>query len=288
MEYDVSAWIDSVITIEARGKAPKKYGEGVFKFWAPLTLGVILPRRGWSLAKSTKQYAYLKPPENTSPPYTIQIKTPTHEQVIDIAKKCYENKESWMGQLGEWPAWYTHERKVIVNELVPSEDRTSVTEKFSSELLPQTCLSIGEFGVWSIKVSKTTDGFEVHESGLIEQNETGKILRNSLIEGKEQTYERTRYERNPQARQECIAHNGCSCRVCDMGFGEFYGDIGEGFIHVHHIIPISQQEGEYEIDPINDLVPLCPNCHSMIHRSNPPLSIEQLKEAINKKREKKF
>lgn len=90
-----------------------------------------------------------------------------------------------------------------------------------------------------------------------------------------------RYERNPIARRRCIEKYGCVCQVCGMDFGEVYGDLGKGFIHVHHIVPISTQKGErHRIDPENSLVPVCPNCHAMLHKGR--LSIEELKEIIGK------
>tara|TARA_R110002050_G_scaffold54303_4_gene122942 strand:- start:29513 stop:29710 length:198 start_codon:yes stop_codon:yes gene_type:complete len=61
-----------------------------------------------------------------------------------------------------------------------------------------------------------------------------------------------------------------------------YGEIGKGFIHVHHLTPISEIGKKYQIDPINDLRPVCPNCHSMLHRRNPPISVNELKEIIKK------
>lgn len=162
MEYDTTEWVDALITIEAQGKAPKKYGEGVFRFGAAMTLAVILPRQGWELIKSTKNYAYFRPPSSqVSGPYTLRSKVPTKEQVLQIALKCHEKGESWMGQLGEWPAWYTHERRRIMNELAPSDDRLTITEKFSYELPPESSLHIGEWGVWEIKVVKSDCGFEV-------------------------------------------------------------------------------------------------------------------------------
>ena len=64
-----------------------------------------------------------------------------------------------------------------------------------------------------------------------------------------------------------------------MDFGEVYGDLVKGFIHVHHIVPISTQKGErHRIDPENSLVPVCPYCHAMLHKGR--LSIEELKEII--------
>ena len=87
-----------------------------------------------------------------------------------------------------------------------------------------------------------------------------------------------RYERSREARNACIAEKGCRCAVCGMDFEQTYGEIGKGFIHVHHLIPISSIGEEYVIDPINDLVPVCPNCHNMLHRKDPPLKPEELKE----------
>jgi 5-methylcytosine-specific restriction protein A len=68
--------------------------------------------------------------------------------------------------------------------------------------------------------------------------------------------------------------------VCDFDFGQEYGLIGEGFIHVHHIVPLSSVGPDYKIDPKQDLRPVCPNCHEMLHRRQPPYSIEELKQIM--------
>lgn len=88
-------------------------------------------------------------------------------------------------------------------------------------------------------------------------------------------------ERNPVARELCIEHYGCKCFVCGMDFGKAYGKIGQGFIHVHHLVEVASIKAEYVIDPIKDLRPLCPNCHAMIHRENPALTIEALAARLN-------
>ncbi|MEW6127727.1 MAG: HNH endonuclease [Acidobacteriota bacterium] len=88
------------------------------------------------------------------------------------------------------------------------------------------------------------------------------------------------YERNPVARALCIQHYGCLCAVCGMNFGETYGEIGAGFIHVHHLVEISSIREEYKIDPVNDLRPVCPNCHAMLHRKKPAFKIEELKSIL--------
>lgn len=76
----------------------------------------------------------------------------------------------------------------------------------------------------------------------------------------------TRYERSAVNRLRCIAHWGTRCWVCEFDFSEFYGQLGEGFIEVHHVVPLARYDGPTEVDPVTDLVPLCSNCHSMIHR----------------------
>lgn len=86
------------------------------------------------------------------------------------------------------------------------------------------------------------------------------------------------HERNPAARRACIEHHGCRCAVCGFSFGETYGSIGEGVIHVHHLVPLSEVDEEYEVDPEDDLRPVCPNCHAMLHVQNPPLSVEELRD----------
>lgn len=90
------------------------------------------------------------------------------------------------------------------------------------------------------------------------------------------------YERDPQARQACIDHHGTSCKCCGFNFEKFYGEYGKGFIHVHHIKPIHTLGDNYNVDPISDLIPLCPNCHAMIHRGSKVLTLDTLKEIIKK------
>ena len=67
---------------------------------------------------------------------------------------------------------------------------------------------------------------------------------------------------------------------CD--FEATYGEIGKGFIRVHHLVPISSIGKEYELNVERDLAPVCPNCHYMLHRKNPPYTIEELKEILHK------
>lgn len=88
----------------------------------------------------------------------------------------------------------------------------------------------------------------------------------------------TRYERSRKNRQVCLAAKGYKCTVCNFDFEETYGVIGAGYIEVHHIIPVSSLDDNYLINPVKDLVPLCSNCHAMIHRREPPYLVEELKD----------
>lgn len=109
---------------------------------------------------------------------------------------------------------------------------------------------------------------------------TDPDLKNQTFkEGKSYDVVLTKYERNNSARRSCVEHHGAVCKVCGFDFLKTYGEIGRGFIHVHHKTPISQKTESYNINPITDLVPVCPNCHAMLHSSKDNmLSVEELKQ----------
>lgn len=121
------------------------------------------------------------------------------------------------------------------------------------------------------------------KSNLKNYNQGNFCSTNVFSEGKVFQRSGNSYERNPHARKTCLDHYGYSCSVCNMNFEELYGKIGKGFIHVHHLNPVSQKGGEYIVNPINDLRPVCPNCHAMVHKKNPPYSIDEMIELIQNK-----
>ena len=104
----------------------------------------------------------------------------------------------------------------------------------------------------------------------------------TLNEGAKKQITVNAYERNSQARAKCIEHHGLDCKICGFNFAKVYGAIGEGYIHVHHIKPLSEIGENYEVDPLNDLIPVCPNCHAMLHRQKPAYRINELKENFNR------
>lgn len=98
------------------------------------------------------------------------------------------------------------------------------------------------------------------------------------VEGDVKQQNSVRYERNLLNRKLCLESKGYSCMICGFEFEKVYGKLGHHFIHVHHITPVSKLGSGYIINPMKDLIPVCPNCHAMLHRNDPPLQPEQLKE----------
>lgn len=128
---------------------------------------------------------------------------------------------------------------------------------------------------------------EYINSNFTDNNQTEyfpDILNEDVVqyEGLKKQVTVNKYERSSLARKKCIDFHGLNCYVCDMNFLNYYGEIGAGFIHVHHLVPIHQIGKEYKVNYKEDLVPVCPNCHAMLHRKNngSEISIEELKKMI--------
>jgi 5-methylcytosine-specific restriction protein A len=139
----------------------------------------------------------------------------------------------------------------------------SISEQEALDRILITCIGL----VLSLLPVETMDypGMESYSEGAIVESITKK------------------YERNPINRANCIKYFGALCQICHFDFEQFYGDPGRGFIEVHHTTPISKIGTDYKINPTLDLITLCSNCHSVIHRRNPPYTIDELKKIIEDK-----
>lgn len=91
--------------------------------------------------------------------------------------------------------------------------------------------------------------------------------------------------RNRLARDACIQHYGYKCATCGIIMSRVYGELGEGFIEVHHLKPIHLFDEAHEVNPQEDLIPLCPNCHAMIHKLSNVGDLDKLKQIILKHRQ---
>lgn len=100
------------------------------------------------------------------------------------------------------------------------------------------------------------------------------------FEGERSWSECVKYERSSWNRQRCLDFYGFVCAACELSPEQKYGPEGRKIIHVHHRMPVSQMSGPGRLNPIKDLVPLCPNCHNFAHKRNPPIPIEEIKSIL--------
>lgn len=158
------------------------------------------------------------------------------------------------------PKWRSFNFSLITPPIEINTDENSITEK--------------QINTW----------VERYLSCLLQLTPIEEIIENDetagLPEGAMTLIAVNRFERSRHNRAVCLNFHGTICKVCGMDFAKTYGPIGDGYIHVHHIIPVSQLGPGYIINPIKDLVPVCPNCHSMLHTSDPPLTVEALKRHL--------
>ncbi|OES30823.1 HNH endonuclease [Alteromonas macleodii] len=160
--------------------------------------------------------------------------------------------------------------KTFPMEYAQTEDGKPQIKSFKPELTVKRVFNVGSNWYVTKPERIALPPEEVQYPEIYEEGATKKVSVNI-------------YERNSEARRKCIAKYGYSCQVCEFDFEEKYGELGKEFIHVHHLVPLSDIKKEYKLNPTKDLVPVCPNCHAMLHKTQPPLLIEQLKEILRKK-----
>lgn len=191
----------------------------------------------------------------------------------------------WSGDKNKLANYISFEYDVLLN---PAKDKILGMDKLKTGILAEQHWSTQNSGIMikpniAEELEKVWFNFilDNHNIQIDEQLQNNSVsLIKTFKEGDVKQITSSKYERNPYARQVCIDHYGLKCSICNFDFGKFYGDLGIGFIHVHHIKPMATRKGNYEINPINDLRPVCPNCHSMIHRKKQELTIDELKKTI--------
>jgi 5-methylcytosine-specific restriction enzyme A len=129
----------------------------------------------------------------------------------------------------------------------------------------------------TLRVAQTCLGMAL---ALLPVHQEDSLESSAMPEGAASVTIVNRYERSAVNRAMCILHFGCKCAACGLDYEQRYGAVGKGFIEVHHVTPVSQMGGSYLVDPLKDLVPLCANCHAMVHRHNPPMKVDALRELL--------
>jgi 5-methylcytosine-specific restriction protein A len=106
----------------------------------------------------------------------------------------------------------------------------------------------------------------------------------TAVEGRVLTRIHSFRERKPENVEKKKAytikkHGKLECEVCGFVFENKYGELGKGFAECHHLIPLSELQIEKK-PKLEDFAILCANCHRMIHRKKPWLTLSQLKTIV--------
>ena len=273
------------LKIRGSGKvSPKKYGPNVFKVGAQEAY--LLQSRGWSVVNRTRDFILVRTEgsDKDGLPTIIDVDVPTPEQVMGLARRLHEAGVAWKGTVGEWGAWYSpakQQERIEFNPLTKVQNNTTFS-------VIDARLQVGSVGFWDSSVSweaghpkHSEDKTNVVEEVSRQRNLFAEeLIPGTFREGAAEQVLVNRFERDQEARRMCIEHFGPICAACDLDFGQRYGKLASGFIHVHHKTPLSEIGEEYEVDPINDLIPVCPNCHAVIHMNDPPYSVEEVREML--------
>jgi len=261
------------LVVKPSGKAPEKYGNDVIRF-EEFELSVLLAKRNWNVIKKTKKYIYAIPPKGIIEPFQIRIRIPKKDYILKLSETYYQSGESVNDQLGEWPLVYIHNRnRDIIEYGYDYESKNNF--KIIHENTPESFFMVGG-DLWSLEVSIIDGKYEINENA----RNTISDQKDIFMEGSTHELTLTKYERNTDARQKCIDHYGYRCQICGFDFSKKYGTIGRNIIQVHHKIPLSKIRSNYSVDPINDLIPVCPNCHVVIHSKDPIYEIAYIQQLI--------
>lgn len=213
---------------------------------------------------------YITVPKDQVHPEDFFCKPPAEIKFIDKASKSYflfpfKKEKNGEHRLSRLRAFFEL-KKASVNDQIIIRKKTKKDKSTFYE----------------IDLIRCNNGLNVEDEYLF-GDEFSLEEESRLPEGAKKQVTVNKYERNKKARDICINHWKHSCSVCKMEFEDTYGEIGKGYIHVHHKIPLSEIGKSYKVDPINDLIPVCPNCHAMIHKRKPiPFKIEDIKEKLKR------
>jgi len=185
---------------------------------------------------------------------------------------------------------YTHSKQPTFIKLLDGTLTLHLFARWDSKDVNFLYLGVGEITRYEdnypVKENKTAIKINARVKKLpMPIGEEGAIFENDdliPIYGKKVSIIVNKYERDPDKRKKCLEHFGHTCQICGFSFIHKYGKLGEDYCHVHHIEPLSEVGGEYDIDPTKDMLPVCANCHAMLHRKRPALKPDELKRLLKK------
>ena len=163
----------------------------------------------------------------------------------------------------------------------PDRKKSKLLDEFSQKFSIKLDKNKHKFFLESIKFSSGVDDIDPTQTPEKELRSEGAAKRICVKV----------FERDPKLREQCVQHWGCKCSVCGLDFSAAYGEIGRGFIHVHHVVPLASIGDAHQVDPVKDLIPVCPNCHAMLHHdrkdTDGPRTVEELKSLMANARKKR-
>ena len=127
-------------------------------------------------------------------------------------------------------------------------------------------IAVGETDLPALATAVSVEEFE-------EEAPEGRLLYR-----RHRIYERSRSLRLSRIQSAMEAGDGLACQACDFDFARVYGRLGEGYIQVHHVVPL--HESGHVRTRLVDLALLCANCHAMAHRARPWPTVSELRDAI--------
>lgn len=184
------------------------------------------------------------------------------EKGCEITTKINE-KIYLPNEMGNWPEkWESFEISFLKKGVIIENDN-----KYDFNVASEYIYDFYALSICLLPLNE--DSYE----NILEENEhhyEGNILNTYSI----------RYERNKVNREIAIRIHGTNCMICNMNFENIYGYFAKDYIHIHHITPLSVQGGQHLVDPKNDLIPVCPNCHAVLHMRNPPYTPAEIKARL--------
>ena len=168
---------------------------------------------------------------------------------------------------------------MIFDEPIDSEQMRSIVPRFAGFNQSKKMLDVSILPMILYRPS-----FSVEPVGAVMPEEVPEPTA-TFKEGAVKLVSVNAYERNPKARRACIEYyteddGKIRCQICGFEFNERYGEALRGMIHIHHLVELSSIKEQYEVDPERDLIPVCPNCHAVIHSRNPSYSPDDVRDMI--------
>ena len=194
--------------------------------------------------------------------------------------------------------YYESSSEVWPDDIYPHRFNFNIIETYDNNVYFGTEFFNEEF-VEAVRYSACTQGSVTRAASISklkditdpkEQDDTTGSNDESGFEGKpifKLHKSRERDKKLTKQKKEQIIHDTgkLACEICSMDFNQIYGELGEGFAECHHKNPLSFRK-ENQKTKLSDLAILCSNCHRMIHRRKPWLTIEKLKNIYEKQRNK--